>query len=337
MPRPRATGFVPVLSSFPLGSGDYQGVVEWTITGQTDDPLASFGVVAGSQTYSTPAGGSVLGPAFWLGYNPEHLAEGGTATTGAIGLSCFGDAGDTDVNGRHGLEFNPACFISADGTAATNAIQVGAVDDNSNSVNLVFRCGTGTEGTGSRIQFGNADGSVSFGQMNGNDTLSDPFPLQWYQSMLVDTGDAPARLAVKTTGANSAVFTLAADRGQVTKLEFLNGSANVPLWTLASDGAGNFFAENAAGWPQLFMQSGASDHASVTYLASQVVVTSSLVIGLAELAAAATDGFAYLPACAGPPTGVPSPHAGTAAAVIDRINAKLWVWCGTAWKGAALS
>jgi hypothetical protein len=117
--------------------------------------------------------------------------------------------------------------------------------------------------------------------------------------MVVDTGDAPARLAVKTTGDNSAVFTLAADRGQVTKLEFLDGS--------------------------------------LTYLASQVIVSSSLVIGLTELSATATDGFVYLPACAGPPTGVPAPHAGTAAAVIDGINAKLWVWCGTAGKGAALS
>jgi hypothetical protein len=333
VPRPRETAFVPVLSSWPLGSGDYRGVVEWSVTGQTDDPLPTFGIVAGSQTYSTPQGGPVTGPAFWFGFNPEHLAEGGTSPHGAIGVSCFGDAGDTSVSGRHGIEYNPACFLSADGTAATNAIQVGAVDDNSNTVSLVFRCGTGSEGAGSRIEFGNSDGSVIFGQMDG--TASDPFPVQWYQSVVVDTG-AEARLAVKATGAPAWV-TIAADAGQLGRLEFLNGSDNLPLWTLASDGYGDFFAENSDGWPQLLMLSGPDAATSRTYLASQVVVLSSLIVGTAELSLGATDGFAYLPACAGTPAGIPVAHAGTAATVVDTANDKIWAWCGGQWKSAALS
>src|SRR5712692_4709899 len=53
---------------FSLANNMYKDLFMWTVTGQTDDPLPSFGTVAGSQTYgSSPA---IQGPAFWFGYNP---------------------------------------------------------------------------------------------------------------------------------------------------------------------------------------------------------------------------------------------------------------------------
>lgn len=62
----------------------------------------------------------------------------------------------------------------------------------------------------------------------------------------------------------------------------------------------------------------------------------SLVVGNAALATTATDGFLYLPTCAGAPTGVPTAETGTAACVYDTTDNKLWVYNG-AWKGVVLS
>src|SRR5712692_9102313 len=122
--------------TFSLANNTYKDLLMWTVTGQTDDPLSSFGIVAGSQTYgSSPA---IQGPAFWFGYNPDHLS-GSVATSahGAVGMSCFGDAGDTNnAAGGHGLEMNPATFTTPDGTKGTNALEMVAVDDNTNTVSL---------------------------------------------------------------------------------------------------------------------------------------------------------------------------------------------------------
>ena len=63
-------------------------------------------------------------------------------------------------------------------------------------------------------------------------------------------------------------------------------------------------------------------------------VAPSLVIGSAALATSATDGFVYLPTCAGTPTGVPTANTGTCAMVYDTTNNKIAVYNG-AWKQTA--
>ena len=62
----------------------------------------------------------------------------------------------------------------------------------------------------------------------------------------------------------------------------------------------------------------------------------SLVIGNAALATTATDGFVYVPTCAGPPTGVPTARTGTAAMVYDTTNNRLCVYNG-AWRTVTLA
>ena len=62
----------------------------------------------------------------------------------------------------------------------------------------------------------------------------------------------------------------------------------------------------------------------------------SVVTNTAALATSATDGFLYVPTCAGAPTGVPTAHTGTAAIVLDTTNNKLYVYNGS-WKSASLA
>lgn len=59
--------------------------------------------------------------------------------------------------------------------------------------------------------------------------------------------------------------------------------------------------------------------------------TGNSSIGIGGLATTATDGFVYIPACAGTPTGVPTTVAGYAPMVVDSTNNKLYVYTGGAW------
>ncbi len=58
------------------------------------------------------------------------------------------------------------------------------------------------------------------------------------------------------------------------------------------------------------------------------------IVGTAALATTATDGFIYVPTCAGVPTGVPTTYTGTAPIVIDTTNNRLYFYSGGAWRNA---
>lgn len=134
-----------------------------------DDTLANFSEVIGMQTYSdlqtnTP----ITAPAVWRGYNAEWLSTMRATPNGhgAIGESIFAQAGDTNNGaGGYGLEHSMGCFRSPDGNHGTNAIEVRAVDDNTNTVTVNIVCGSGQSGTGldtveSGIAFSDAGGTV---------------------------------------------------------------------------------------------------------------------------------------------------------------------------------
>lgn len=56
----------------------------------------------------------------------------------------------------------------------------------------------------------------------------------------------------------------------------------------------------------------------------------------AGLATNATDGFLYVPTCAGAPTGVPRAQAGSVPLAYDTTNDKLWIYRGGTWAGVAI-
>lgn len=51
----------------------------------------------------------------------------------------------------------------------------------------------------------------------------------------------------------------------------------------------------------------------------------------AALSTTATDGFWYVPSCAGAPTGVPTARTGTIPIVVDSTNNKMYIYSGGAW------
>ena len=54
-------------------------------------------------------------------------------------------------------------------------------------------------------------------------------------------------------------------------------------------------------------------------------------VGTAALATNATDGFLYIPTCAGTPTGTPTAFTGRAPMVIDSTNNKMYIYSGGSW------
>lgn len=62
----------------------------------------------------------------------------------------------------------------------------------------------------------------------------------------------------------------------------------------------------------------------------------SFIIGTAALSTSATDGFLYLPSCAGAPTGTPTSRTGTVASVYDSTNNRIYVYNGS-WRSVTLT
>jgi hypothetical protein len=59
-------------------------------------------------------------------------------------------------------------------------------------------------------------------------------------------------------------------------------------------------------------------------------------VGAAALALTATDGFLYIPTCAGAPTGVPTAKTGRTPMIYDTTNNKFWLYNG-AWRGVVVT
>ena len=73
--------------------------------------------------------------------------------------------------------------------------------------------------------------------------------------------------------------------------------------------------------------------AAVTFLERmRIDAAGNVSVGVSSIATAATDGFLYIPACAGIPTGTPTAKTGLAPMVVDSTNNKLYVYIGGAWR-----
>jgi hypothetical protein len=91
----------------------------------------------------------------------------------------------------------------------------------------------------------------------------------------------------------------------------------------------------------VFLASGAVAASSKTSAAFRVAASATTdvfntIIGYpAAIATNATDGFLYIPSCAGAPTGVPTAYTGKIAMIYDSTNNDLYVY-NAAWKKVAM-
>jgi hypothetical protein len=122
-------------------------------------------------------------------------------------------------------------------------------------------------------------------------------------------GDAKIR---PSSGYN-AVFEVS---GSALRINYLNDalSANVSAAFRAAD--------------FVFQTAGATERARITADGNIVAGGSS------ALATNATNGFLYVPTCAGTPTGTPTAITGMAPIVVNTTNNKLYFYSGGAWRDA---
>jgi hypothetical protein len=69
-------------------------------------------------------------------------------------------------------------------------------------------------------------------------------------------------------------------------------------------------------------------------IAADNTASAGFIVGNQALATTATDGFLYVPTCAGLPTGTPTTQTGTAPIVVDTTNNKLYFYSGGQWRDA---
>lgn len=85
-----------------------------------------------------------------------------------------------------------------------------------------------------------------------------------------------------------------------------------------------------------------SNHPAVLYTnnteRARLDTSGNVIVGTAALATSATNGFPWIPSCAGAPTGAPTaPYSNAAALVVDTTNSRLYVRVGSTWKYVTLT
>jgi hypothetical protein len=117
----------------------------------------------------------------------------------------------------------------------------------------------------------------------------------------------------------------------------INDSGNFPIFQMQESGNTKLTIFTLSG-DVYFNGSGASKvmlwRPDASNVALKVAGNGSVVTGIAgAIATTATDGFLYIPSCAGTPTGAPTAETGKIPIVWDSTNHKLYVRSGGAWKG----
>lgn len=117
---------------------------------------------------------------------------------------------------------------------------------------------------------------------------------------------------IADTGVSSQVKKTTADPAHMIRMQISDGIA---FHTNFTGAAGTSFARTA------------NQRMSID-------VNGNVVINTAAVATTATNGFLYVPGCAGAPTGVPTAYAGRVPIVVDTTNNKLYFYSGGAWRDA---
>lgn len=215
-----------------------------------------------------------------------------------------------------GIVSNPQNLTALTATLSTRVTTPQVVGGTGTTSTLTLQTTTGAGTTNSAIIFkGGNNGSYEFarfidvgagarGSLNISCTNSGASTTALYlQNSATATSTAVAlafslSTAITTTSAYILATRTNSPGGGATKLDIVtnNGSGNVVAGT---------FTESAG-----------------------------FAVGNAAIATNATDGFLWMPSCAGTPTGVPVTYTGRVASVYDSTNNKIYVYNG-AWKATA--
>lgn len=95
-----------------------------------------------------------------------------------------------------------------------------------------------------------------------------------------------------------------------------------------------FWSYTEATYTVRFDSDGPIELAANNAVGLTISVALNVSAGAGSLATTATDGFLYVPTCAGTPTGTPTAISGFAPVVIDTTNHRLYFYSGGSWRNA---
>lgn len=145
--------------------------------------------------------------------------------------------------------------------------------------------------------------------------------------LAIGTATIVDRLTVETTARNIARFTSTSSGGPIIDVY---RSAN-RVFNIECSSADNVALRAIQSGKKLsLVTNGGSGETERAFVPG----AGGMVVGIAALATNATDGFLYVPTCAGTPTGTPTTQTGTAPIVVDTTNNKLYFYSGGAWRDA---
>ena len=159
----------------------------------------------------------------------------------------------------------------------------------------------------------------------------------WYNAPSSTAGSAITFTQAMTLDASGYLTvgnTTGAGASQITAYGAFNGQIavqNSTNWSRLLQNSNDLYIDNGVG--------GAAGsiifrNTSSTTERARIDASGNVVINTAAIATTATDGFLYVPTCAGTPTGTPTTYTGRAPIVVNTTNNKLYFYSGGAWRDA---
>lgn len=169
------------------------------------------------------------------------------------------------------------------------------------------------------VMAGNNAGRVAY--IGASGVLTDSTNLQWdyTNKKLTVTGGGAGNLVVQ--GLPSATQFIGIH---------LQGGVTVSDYNFASGSGLDLLISRSSGTHIVFKEANGSNQFGV-------YANGNVVVGNAAIATNATNGFFYLNACAGTPTGTPTALASAIPCIIDTTGGKLWAYYGSAWHFALMT
>ena len=352
------------------------GTIDGATIGGASAGAGTFTTLAGTTSVVaasdiTITSGSILSASGTITFGDENLSTTGTLGAGATTVtSLLASSDDVGAIGASGTAFSDLFLASGavvnfnagnvSLTHATDKVTMATTGASATSEFLLDASGTsGTgraeitvnakTGVGSRVAFAQAGTDI---WLAGAGAVSDGGSLEFYDvaggitPLAIATGGSAAFLS---TAGTLASFGIAAGGAQALAQINLDASASsgtgrAEIQINAKTGVGSRLDFQQGGTSQWLVGAGAvSDGTNFEFYSSanvlRMTTTNNVMVGTGAIATTATDGFLYIPSCAGAPTGVPTDYSNLSAMVHDTTNNRFYLYdhVSNAWQYAALT
>lgn len=284
-------------------------------------------VQIGSLTDSSHITGLVIGTVFSSGASNAHAVTDISTFTGNNGVSfaSFDSSSSTIGTSNYGhiIAFQANSFHASSGTL-TNAYGF--------STDFTNNGGATTNRYGYLVSDATGSGAVTnqyglyISSLTKGGTLN-------YAIFTAGTTVSQFGGNVTITNSNPALNVTNTGTGVADILFRTNSAAQISALGIEGTPGGNIFTGSTA-YAMVMGTAGSFKTQFFTNDTKRLEISElgSIVPGTGALATNATDGFLYIPTCAGTPTGTPTTFAGRVAMIYDTSNNKLYIYNG-AWKG----